>query len=168
MFNVIRIWSVVRQPICQNQSPDRPVDLWSIFGRQTGSAGRHLRLNVDRPMTDITNFPPMVRRWSPMVRRWSMLADELFNDYFNLKKSAIHAEKINLARLIFASKTVGRWFLEMWLRFIGWHHITGSYVYFNRQNWCQHSTSTLKSREMENNRNERKWRTYFAVVLNRL
>lgn len=52
-------------------------------------------------MTDITNFPPM-------VRRCSMLADELFNDYFNVKKSAIDAEKINLARLIFASKTVGR------------------------------------------------------------
>lgn len=168
MFNVIRIWSVVRQPICQNQSPDRPVDLWSIFGRQTGSAGRHLRkfqMTKCRPTDDRRNkLSADGQTMIDVGRRWSMLADELFNDCFNLKKSAIDAEKINLARLIFASKTVGRWFLEMWLRFIGWHHITGSYVYFNRQNWCQHSTSTLKSREMENNKNERKWRTYFAVV----
>lgn len=58
MFNVIRIWSVVRQPICQNQSPDRPVDLWSIFGRQTGSAGRHLRkfqMTKRRPTDDRHN-----------------------------------------------------------------------------------------------------------------
>lgn len=58
MFNVIRIWSVVRQPICQNQSPDRPVDLWSIFGRQTGSAGRHLRtfqMTKCRPTDDRHN-----------------------------------------------------------------------------------------------------------------
>lgn len=106
MFNVIRIWSVVRQPICQNQSPDRPVDLWSIFGRQTGSAGRHLRkfqMTKCRPTDDRHN--KLSADGQTMIDVGRRTIQRLFQ--FK-KKLAIDAEKINLARLIFASKTVGR------------------------------------------------------------
>lgn len=38
------IWSVVKQPTCQNRLPDKPVDHWSIFSRQLVFADQHVRI----------------------------------------------------------------------------------------------------------------------------